>query len=209
MKFYDCSTAPSPRRVRIFIAEKGLDIETIDVDLRSGEQHGEDFQKINPNRTVPVLELDDGTRLLTTDACRAYLEAAYPNPPLMGATPVEKAAVADADYHVVVDGFMAIAECLRNSAKGMAGRALTGPDSYDQIPELAERGRARATRFLDTLDEMIGDQPFVAGDNYSVADIDALIFVDFAKWVKIEPGEQHANLNRWRTSVSARPSALL
>ena len=209
MKFYDCSTAPSPRRVRIFIAEKGLDIETINVDLRNGEQHGEDFPKINPHRTVPVLELDDGTRLLSTDACRAYLEAAHPAPALMGATPKEKAAVADANYHVIVDGFMAIAECLRNSAKGMAGRAITGPDSYEQIPELAERGRTRATRFLDTLDGMIGANPFVAGDSYSVADIDALIFVDFAKWVKIEPGEQHANLNRWRADVSARPSAAL
>jgi glutathione S-transferase len=209
LKFYDCSTAPSPRRVRIFIAEKGLDIETIDIDLRNGEQHGEEFPKINPYRTVPVLELDDGTRYFSSDACRAYLEAAFPDPPLMGATPEEKAAVADANYHVVTDGFMAIGECLRNSAKGMAGRALTGPESYEQIPELAERGRARATRFMDALDAMIGDKPFLAGDNYSVADIDALIFVDFAKWVKIEPGEQHANLNRWRASVSARPSAAL
>ncbi len=209
MKFYDCSTAPSPRRVRMFIAEKGLDIETVEVDLREKEQMGDAFRQVNPNLTVPVLELDDGTRLLTTDACRAWLEATYPNPPLMGASPVEKAEVADCLYHISVDGFLAVAEGLRNSAKGMIGRALPGPHNFEQIPDLAERGRQRVTLFMDTLDAMIGAKPFVAGDFYSAADIDALIFVEFAKWLKIEPGEQHANLNRWRADVSARPSAQL
>ena len=209
MKFYDCATAPSPRRVRMFIAEKGLEIETIEVNLRDKEQMGDAFRKINPNLTVPVLELDDGTRLQTTDACRAWLEATCPDPPLLGGTPVEKAQVADCLYHIGIDGILAVAECLRNSAKGMVGRALPGPHNFEQIPELAERGRARTGLFMDTLDAMIGDKPFVAGDSYSAADIDALIAVEFAKWVKVEPGEQHANLNRWRADVSARPSAKL
>lgn len=209
MKFYDCSTAPSPRRVRMFIAEKGLEIETVEVNLRDKEQMSDAFRKINPNHTVPVLELDDGTRFCTTDACRAWLEAEYPEPPLLGRTPVEKAQVADCLYHIGIDGFLAVAECLRNSAKGMVGRALPGPHNFEQIPELAERGRVRTGLFMDTLDAMIGDKPFVAGDSYSAADIDALIFVDFAKWVKVEPGEQHANVNRWRADVSARPSAQL
>lgn len=209
MKFYDCDTAPSPRRVRMFIAEKGLDIETVNVNLREKEQMTPEFLAINPHATVPVLELDDGTRLLTTDACRAWLEAAHPEPPLLGGTPIEKAQVADALYEIGVNGFLAVAEALRNSSPAMKDRALPGPDNYAQIPELAERGMARAKRFMDTLDGMIGDKPFVAGDNYSAADIDALIFVDFAKWLKITPGDDHANVSRWYADVAARPSASL
>jgi len=209
MKFYDCDTAPSPRRVRMFIAEKGLEIDTVNINLREGEQMSEEFRKINPHCTVPVLELDDGTRLLTTDACRAWLEASHPEPALLGATPLEKAQVADALYTIGYSGFMAVAEALRNSAKPMAGRALPGPDSYEQIPELAERGRTRATRFMEELDHLIGDKPYVAGDSYSAADIDALIFVDFARWVKIEPADSHSSLHRWYADVSTRPSAKL
>lgn len=211
MKFYDCQTAPSPRRARIFIAEKGLTdkMEKIEVNLREKEQMSDDYRKINPYCTVPTLVLDDGTTICSSAGIWHYLEAAFPDPPLMGRTPEEKGVVADLQWRIELDGFSGVGEALRNSVPGMKGRALTGPHSYEQIPELAERGKQRTERFMPVLDRLIGDKPFVAGDAYSVADIDALVFVDFAKWVKIEVPDDCANIKRWYESVSARPSAKL
>ena len=209
MKFYDCSTAPSPRRVRIFIAEKGLEINTIEIDLRNGEQMAPAFRSINPNCTVPVLVLDDGTRLTSTAGIRGYLEAVYPEPSLTGGTAAEKGRIADLQWRIEMEGMMAMSEALRNSAARMQGRALTGVVDYEQIPALAERGRARVERFLNGVEAMIGDKPFAAGDHYSVADIDLLVVVDFAGWIKMDLPEGASNARRWHTAVSGRPSAKL
>ena len=168
-----------------------------------------EFRAVNPNCTVPVLELDDGSRLHTTAGIRSYLEALHPEPSLMGATPAERGAIADAQWQIEFGGSLAIAEALRNSAPRMKGRALPGPVDYEQIPELAERGKARAQRFLDNVDAMIGDKPFVAGDNYSIADIDLLIMIDFAGWLKMGLPEGAANAQRWYEAISSRPSAKL
>jgi len=209
MKFYDCQPAPSPRRARIFIAEKGLEVETVQVDLRSAEQLSPEFQAINPHCTVPVLELDGGTRLTSTAGIWNFLEAEFPNPPLLGTTPQERGVIADLQWRIEVDGFLAMAECLRNSAPAMQGRALTGPVGYEQIPELAERGKARMERFLEGVDALIGEKPFVAGDTFSVADIDLLVLLDFAKWRKLRLPEDAKNAQRWYEAVSNRPSAKL
>ncbi|MBT4489329.1 MAG: glutathione S-transferase [Rhodospirillaceae bacterium] len=209
MKFYDSKTAPSPRRVRIFIAEKGLDIETVDIDMRKGEQLSDEFRAINPNCTVPVLELDDGNRLLTTAGIWQYLEAIHPEPALMGATALEKGLIADIRWQIEFSGSMGMAEALRNTVPGMKGRALPGPDNYEQIPELGERGKLRVQRFLGRIDDMIGDKEFVAGDNYTVADIDLMILIDFAGWLKMGLPEDAANAKRWYDAVSNRPSAKL
>jgi glutathione S-transferase len=208
MKFYDCQTAPSPRRARIALAEKGLldKIEKVEINMREKEQMGEAFRAINPFCTVPVLDLDDGTRLLTTSGIWHFLDAYQPDPPLMGRTPEERGRVADRQWRIEIDGTGAVGECLRNSVPGMAGRSVTGPVSYEQIPDLAERGRARAQHFMGVLDELIGDQPFVAGEVFSVADIDAVVFVDFAKWIKIEIPDGAKNLARWCEAMNARPS---
>jgi glutathione S-transferase len=117
--------------------------------------------------------------------------------------------VADLQWRIEIDGFSGVGEALRNTVSGMKGRALTGPHSYEQIPELGERGKVRTGRFMPVLDGIIGDKPFVAGDAYSVADIDALVFVDFAKWVKVEIPEDCRNIKRWYESVSSRSSAKL
>lgn len=209
MKFYDCSTAPSPRRARIALAEKGLldRIETIEVNLREGEQRGEAFAAINPYLTVPVLELDDGRRIASSTGIFHYLEAAVPEPPLMGRTPAEKGLVGDLEWRIEMDGFMAIGECLRNTAKGMAGRALTGRHGYEQIAELGARGRQRIERFFEDFDDLVGDRRFLAGDDYTIADITALVTVDFAKWIKVSLPEDAANAQRWYAEVSGRPSA--
>ena len=209
MKFFDCKTAPSPRRVRIFIAEKGIAVETILVDLRSKEQLGVEFKTINPHCTVPVLELDDGARLTTTAGIWRYLEATYPDPPLMGETPQQRGVIADLQWHIEMNGFMAMAEFLRNSAPAMKGRALTGPHDYDQIPELADRGKLRVQRFLEEIDQVIGDKPYVAGGRFSVADIDLLVLIDFSAWRKLSLPAGATNARRWYEAIRARPSAQL
>lgn len=208
MKFYDCKTAPSPRRVRIFMVEKGIEVPTVQVDLRNREQLESRFREVNPYATVPVLELDDGTRLHSTAAIWRYLEERYPDPALMGRTALEKARVADIQWRVEIEGFYAVAELLRNSAPGMKDRALTGPINYAQIPELAERGRKRTRAFLDELESLAQSaNPFLCGEHFSVADIDALVVVDFARRLHLEPDASAAHTARWYERVSSRPSA--
>ena len=191
----------------MFIIEKGLDIPSTEIDLRSGEQMSAEFLKINPNATVPVLETDDGAYLTTTTGCRTYLESVHPEPALLGKSSTEKGLVADAVARIESDGLLAIAECLRNTAKGMKDRALTGPRNYAQNAELGMRGRERATAFFSTLNAMIADKPFVVGNQFSAADIDAFIFCEFVKWIKVEMPEDCANVARWHATIAARDSA--
>jgi len=207
MKFYDCSTAPSPRRARIFIREKGLDIETVEVDLGAGEQFSEAFRTLNPRCTVPVLCLDDGTPITENIGIATYLEAAYPDPPLMGVSPKERALIASWNARIEIEGLMPTADAFRNRTKGMKDHAVTGPKPYAQIPELAERGLDRARDFFVTLDERLRESEFIATDAFSLADITALCIVDFAAWVKIKIGDEQVHLRRWHDAVSARPSA--
>ena len=207
MLFHDCATAPSPRCVRLFLAEKGVTVPVQQVDLMGGKHMGPAFRALNPWCTVPVLELDDGTCVSEIDACCQYLEAAYPEPPLMGRTAAEKGVIAMWAHRVAVDGIGAVAEALRNGAKGFKDRALTGIHAHAQIPELVDRGRTRSAHFLDWLDARLAESPFVAGDAFAYPDILALVAVDFARWIRITPGDTHPALNRWHAAVSARPSA--
>lgn len=207
MKFYDCSTAPSPRRVRIFLAEKGVEIDTVEVDLRSGEQFSDAFREVNPDCVVPVLELDDGNCITEVVAICSLLEDLNPEPPLFGRTPEQRAAVLMWNAKVEQQGLMGMMDAFRNTAKGLKDSALTGPDRYAQIPELAERGRQRVARFFERLDGQLGNNEYVAGDFFSVADITAMVMVDFAAWLKIAIPDSAANVARWYEKVAARPSA--
>jgi len=209
IKLYDCASAPSPRRARILLAEKGIAVETEQVDLAKAEQLSPAFRAVNPDCTVPVLELEDGTRLTSNAAIAAWAEAVQPDPPLLGITPVEKAMVAHWNAKVEGEGLAAVAEILRNGSPRMKDRALPGPVDYAQIPELAERGRARLTRFLSVLDAALAGRDYLATDRFSLADITALVAIDFAKWVKVEPEESQADLRRWHAALSTRPSASL
>ena len=206
---YDCATAPSPRRARILLAEKGVAHETVQVDLRSGEQLGDAYRQLNPQCTVPALRTDGGAVLTDNAAITAWLEARFPEPPLLGHTPLEKAEIASWNWRVEFEGLLAIAEALRNGTPAMANRALPGPVDYPQIPELAQRGLARVQQFLATLDERLAGRDFIAADRFSVADITAVVAVDFARVVKIKPGEQHPHLQRWRAAMAQRPSMSL
>jgi len=152
MKLYDYQLAPNPRRVRVFLAEKGIVVPTVQVDLRAGGQFTPEFRAVNPECTVPVLEFDDGRRLTEVIAICLYFELAHPEPVLMGVGAEERAIVADWHHRIERQGFWAIGDAFRNSAPGLKGRALPGPDDYEQIPALSERGRARAGRFFEMLD---------------------------------------------------------
>ncbi|MBV8618772.1 MAG: glutathione S-transferase [Curvibacter sp.] len=209
LTLYDCATAPSPRRARILLAEKGLDHATVPIDLRQGEQLGEAFRAINPQCTVPALQTDEGLVLADNAAIAAYLEARYPEPPLMGVTPAEKAEVASWNWRVEFEGLMAIAEALRNGSPAMANRALPGPVDYAQIPALAERGVARVRQFMVDLDRHLAGRDFIATGRFSLADITAVVAVDFARAVKVRPDEAQPHLLRWRQAMAQRPSMAL
>lgn len=208
---YDCASAPSPRRARILLAEKGVAHETVEIDLRSGEQLGAAYRLVNPQCTVPALRIHDAGLLLTDNAAiAAYLEARFPQTPLMGISPQEKAEIASWNWRIEFEGLMAVAEALRNSAPAMSKRALPGPVDYAQIPELAERGRARVQHFLVWLNEALDSSDFIAADRFSIADITAVVVVDFARVLRIKPTElAHPHLLRWRLAMAGRPSMVL
>ena len=203
---YDCSTAPSPRRARILLAEKGVAHGTVQVDLRSREQLGDAYRAINPQCTVPALRTDQGAVLTDNAAITAYVEARWPDPPLLGRTPVEQAEIASWNWRVEFEGYTAIAEAFRNSTPAMVNRALPGPNDYAQIPALAERGLLRVQHFIDMLDARLAGRDFIVGDALSIVDITAAVAVDFARIVKVKPGEQHAHLLRWRAALALRPA---
>jgi glutathione S-transferase len=207
LRFYDCTTAPSPRRVRIFLAEKGVVVPTTQINLRAGEQLTAAFRAINPDATVPVLVLDDGTRIADIIAICRYFEEVQPNPPLMGRDATDKAVVEMWQRWSEREGFYAVMDAFRNATPGLKGRALPGPDDYEQIPALAERGRMRVARFLERMNARLAESDFVAGPRYTVADITALVSIDFAGWIKLKPQEEHPHLKRWYEAVSSRPSA--
>ena len=207
VKLYDCTTAPSPRRVRIFLAEKGITVPMVQVDLRRGEQLGATFRAINPDATVPVLELDNRTNIADIIGICRYFEEIQPEPPLMGVDAEDKAVVETWQRWCEREGFYAAMEAFRNATPGLKDRALPGPDDYPQIPALAERGRARLQHFFTRLDNRLQASEFVAGPRYSIADITALVSLDFAGWMKVKPAPTLAALARWHNAVSTRPSA--
>ena len=177
------------------------------VDLRKGEQFTPSFRAINPDCTVPALELDNGTIIPDAIAiCRCF-EELYPNPPLMGRTAEEKAVIESWQRLIERDAFYAVMEAFRNSSPGLKGRALPGPDNYEQIAALSERGRTRIQHFFARLDAQLVDNEIVCGPRFSIADITALITVDFSGWIKVKPIEVMTQLRRWHAAVSARPSA--
>lgn len=207
VKFYDCSTAPSPRRVRVFLAEKGIIVPTVQVDLRKGEHLGAEFRKINPECTVPALVLDSGAVLTDAVAICHYFEELQPDPPLIGRTPEERAYTIAWNRRIERDGFYAVMEAFRNSTPGLKNRAIPGPDDYPQIPALAERGRQRVLRFFSSMDAHLAGREFIAGSTYSLADISAQIASEFARWAKLPVPETCPHLARWFATMSARPSA--
>lgn len=208
MRLFDFERAPNPRRVRIFLAEKQVGIPRINVNLFRHEQLSPAFLAINPGGTVPVLELDDGTYLSECLAICKYLEAMHPEPALFGTTPRQQALVLMWTNIVDHEGMSAVAEVLRNLSPGFRDHALPGPLACAQIPALVERGRRRAEQFFDRIERQLQHQPWLAGADYSFADISLLVTTDFAGWVDIVPMQTRPALQRWYARVASRPAAL-
>jgi glutathione S-transferase len=207
MKLYQSDTSPNSRRVRIFLAEKGVSMPIVPVNLGAREQFSDAYGAINPRRVVPTLMLDDGTAIGEVPAILCYLEETYPEPPLLGATPKTRALVAMWERRVELEGFASVMEAVRNAVPGLKNRAIAGPHDYEQIPALVERNKQRVRNFYADFNARLADVAFVAGDEFSVADITAVVTVDFAtKSAGLPMAEEHMALKRWYDSVSARAS---
>ncbi len=207
--FYDTSTAPSPRRARIILAEKNVPHEVVQIDMMTNEQMSPEYRAINPAATIPALKLDDGTVLTDNAGIAAYLEHAYPEPPLLGVTALEKAEVATWQWRIENGFGMAVASAFRNSHPAMKGRALPGPHNYEQIPELAERGMAQIGHFLKGFERHMGGRAFVAGERFSVADVTAVCFLDFMRVTGTKLSDATPNLLSYRKRMGERPSVNL
>lgn len=201
MRIIDQARAPNPRRVRIFLAEKGLDIPIEQIDMLRMEHRTDAFTRLNPVQQVPVLILDDGTALSESIAICRYLEELHPEPSLFGRTAKERALIEMWNRRVEHGLFFRVAQAFRHTHPAMA------PLEEPQIASWGEVNRAKAVAALAILDRELEGRPFIAGDRYSVADITALVAVDFMKPAKIERPEHLANVWRWHAEVRARPSA--
>ena len=199
-------------RVRVgyefFLAEKRVSLEMIQVDLMAGENLTPDFLKVNPRGILPVLLLDDGTCIDEVVAVCRYLEETHSEPRLMGTDAKSKAVIESRNRHMEIDGFLSVADALRNSAPPFAKRGLARVAAEVQaIPALVERGIAGIGRYFDLLERYLSQSRYVAGDQFTIADITALCVVDFAGWVKQSVPAHHAHTLRWYQEVSSRPSA--
>jgi len=204
MKLYTYDPAPNPRRLALFMQYKGIEIETHQIDMMAAEQLGDDYRKINPDCTVPALVLDDGTVLTEVIGICAYLEELHPEKPLLGTTALEKALVISWDHKLFLGVMMSIASMLRNRGDGFRDRALPGALDVPQIPELVERGALQLQDVIPKLDAQLANNAWIAGDNFSFADIDLLVAVDFMAWVKQSVPDECTHLKAWYEKASAQ-----
>ena len=184
MHFYSYDPAPSPRRVGLFLRYKEVDIPTTQIDMRAGEHLAAEYRAVNPLGTVPALRTEEGVLLTEVIAICDYLEAQYPDRPLFGSNPGERALVLNWMNRIYGSVLMAFAEMLRNGSPAFANRALPGPIDVEQIPALAERGRMRYQASLELFEQELGDHPFLCGENLSQADIDLYVGIHTGRWVK-------------------------
>jgi glutathione S-transferase len=201
MKLYDNPYAPNPRRVRVFLAEKGIEIPRVAVDILKGEQRTPQFTALNPRQAVPVLELDDGTAIAESIAICRYFEELKPEPPLFGSSTLERAQVEMWQRRIELGLMAAIGQFFRHSHPLMANVEVP------QLAVWAEANRARALKFLPTLERQLADRPFVCGESFTVADITGLVALDFMKFAGVPLPDDAAQVRRWHQTLAARPSA--
>ena len=209
MKLYHSTASPNSRRVRMFMVEKRISIPLQAVNLGEKEQFSDWFKAINPRQQVPVLVLDDGTTIAEVPAIWRFLEETHPDRPLLGSDATGKALVTMWERRAELDGFGPDdGRCPQLRWPGLKDRALSGPHDYEQIPELVERSKRRVANFYADFDARLDEVPFVAGTDFSVADITALVTVDFATAaLKMPIPEGCRAMHRWYETMAARPSA--
>jgi glutathione S-transferase len=201
VKLYDGARAPNPRRVRVFLAEKGLSIPLVPVDMGALGHRSQTMQSLNPLQRLPVLELDDGSVITESVAICRYFEELHPEPPLFGEGALGKALVEMWNRRVELHFLGPVSSAFRHTHPAMAEWEVP------QIPEWGEANRPKAISFMTILDDQLAANQFIAGSSFSIADITLLISVDFLKPAKITVPEGLANLRRWHEEVSNRPSA--
>jgi len=201
VKLYDSAIAPNPRRVRVFLAEKGIEVPAVQVDIGKGENRQPHFLEKNPMGGVPILELDDGTIIAETVAICRYFEELHPEPPLMGVDARDRATVEMWQRRMELEVTFTIMQAFRNTHEYFKGRIV-------QVPEFGAVCKEHAAKRLVWLDRELDGRKFVAGDRFTIADITLLIGVDFGRVSDIRIGSEHKNLSRWYGEVSSRPSAL-
>jgi glutathione S-transferase len=201
VKLYNSNLAPNPRRVRIFLAEKGLTLPMASVDLGKLEQRGATFSRVNPFQQIPALEIDDGTVITESIAICRYLEDLHPEPNLFGASPVERATIDMWQRRIEFHLLAPIAFAFRHSHPAM--RAMENP----QVPEWAAVSRDKAIAAMEIFDRLLADRPFAAGMRFTVADVTGLVALDFTRPARITIPPHLENLLRWRGTLAARPSA--
>lgn len=201
MKIIETSTAPNPRRLRIFLAEKGLSVPYEQADLMAGELKSEAFTRLNPMQRVPVLVLDDGTAISESVAICRYFEELHPEPALFGRGALERAMVEMWQRRIELGFFAHVAHAFRHLHPKMANLEVP------QVADWGEANRAKALEQLAMIDSRLGEARFLAGENFSIADITLLVGIDFMKPARIARPSGFANLDRWYGEVSTRPSA--
>ena len=201
MKLYDNPYAPNPRRVRVFLAEKNIEVPRVSVDLLKGEQRSPQFTALNPRQAVPVLELDDGTVIAESIAICRYFEELEPEPPLFGCSTLERARVEMWQRRIELGLMAAVGNFFRHSHPMMASVEVP------QIAVWAETNRARALKFLPTIEQQLADRPFICGESFTIADITGLVALDFMKFAGIPLPDDCAHVRRWHGKLAARPSA--
>jgi glutathione S-transferase len=207
MKLYDWHAAPNPKRVRMFLAEKELDLTIVEVS-GEGLRLRPDYVEKFPQAMVPMLELNDGRQIGESMAICRYLEELHPAPPLLGRNAYERAQVDMWERRAFDEGMMAAGEVFRNTADAFAGRGLPGyATPVPQIPALVERGRARLDLFFRKFDRQLDKHRFIAGDHFTVADCTTFCSIEFAGWSDIHIPADCSRLLRWQREVAARPSA--
>jgi glutathione S-transferase len=199
MKLYTFDTAPNPARLKMFIDYKKLTIDTEQVDMATRAHQNPEYIAVVPDATLPALVLEDGTVLTEVIAIAHYLEALFPERPLLGTTPLERALVLNWNHKLFNTGFMAAAEVFRNSHPAFVDRALPGLTAFAQLPQLVERGQARLTLHFETMNKHLADHTFICGESFSFADIDMLAILVFAGWgARMRPDTSLQHLHAWR-----------
>jgi glutathione S-transferase len=200
MKLYDGGRAPNPRRVRVFLAEKGISLPLVPVSIAALEQKSPAYTAVNPLQRLPALELDDGTVLTESIAICRYFEGLQPDPPLFGVGTKDRAIVEMWNRRIELNLFLSVSFVFRHLHPAMK-------EMEQQVPEWGEANKPRIAEFLSFLDKELAGRPFIAGERYSVADVTALCCVDFMKPARVVMPEGLGNIKRWHAEVSARPSA--
>ncbi len=201
MKLYDGGQAPNPRRVRIFLAEKGIEVPLVPVDMGALGHKGEEITKRNPLQRLPVLELDDGTIITESVAICRYFDELFPEKPLMGGDPLEKAHIEMWQRRMEMHLLLLVANVFRHAHPAMKDWEVP------QIAEFSEANRPKVMASLKWLNDELADREFIAGQSFTIADITAMIAVDFMKPARLSVPEDHTALLDWYGRVKARPSA--